>query len=427
VAVFNSIVDEAGTCTAKNVPWQAIFLADLQVPVNLFGPDRTMSGNSPDATKLLLEREKSRLVDELRAASAAASAATDMVKEIAAKLETIDRDLADYDRIASKYKNPLSISEPVLARLAAIAAPAPPRSFVGETQPGVLTGATLSGLVDVYRSTENSPYKDLRHKTREHYDTVIKKLLKTCGSLKVAEITADDIQRAYSEWTENGTTKLGMAHALITMLRVVVNFGLRTFNDPACDRLSVVLHRMRFAGLKTRNERLSKVQAEAIIKRAHALGLPSAALAQAFQFDCGLRQKDVLGEWLPEKEPGESEVKFGGEKWLRGLRWEEIDEDLTLKHLTGVDEILVTRPLRDAPLVMQELARFGERPKHGPIIVSERTGRPWSAQEFRRTWRKMASDCGIPPNVKNMDSRIGAVDAEKYAANSDEPKLRLVK
>lgn len=44
-------------------------------------------------------------------------------------------------------------------------------------------------------------------------------------------------------------------------------------------------------------------------------------------------------------------------------------------------------------------------PDTGPVIVSEVSELPWIAGEFRRWWRRLANKAGVPPNVKNMDSR----------------------
>ena len=60
--------------------------------------------------------------------------------------------------------------------------------------------------------------------------------------------------------------------------------------------------------------------------------------------------------------------------------------------------------LKQAPMVMEELALLGERPRTGPMIICEANGYPWSANEFRRKWRMVANEAGIPMNVKNMDS-----------------------
>jgi hypothetical protein len=57
-------------------------------------------------------------------------------------------------------------------------------------------------------------------------------------------------------------------------------------------------------------------------RRAHEMGYPSIALAQAFQFDCGLRQKDLIGAWVPRAELDTlAEFVDGDMAWVRGLRW----------------------------------------------------------------------------------------------------------
>jgi hypothetical protein len=84
-----------------------------------------------------------------------------------------------------------------------------------------------------------------------------------------------------------------------------------------------------------RNEVLSAEQADAIRAHAHEIGWHSIALAQAFQFELLLRQKDVIGEWVPMSEPGVALETWKGQKWLRGLIWSEIDDNLVLRHVTS--------------------------------------------------------------------------------------------
>jgi hypothetical protein len=38
---------------------------------------------------------------------------------------------------------------------------------------------------------------------------------------------------------------------------------------------------------------------------------------------------------VPLSEPGISEVIVRGQKWLRGIVWQEIDENLILRHVTS--------------------------------------------------------------------------------------------
>lgn len=73
---------------------------------------------------------------------------------------------------------------------------------------------------------------------------------------------------------------------------------------------------------------------------------------------------------------------------------------------TDGKEIVVD--LRRAPMVMEEIAHTPLR-ADGPLIFSETRGRPWTGDEFRDEWRKIADVCGIPRAVKNMDSRAGAI------------------
>jgi hypothetical protein len=160
-------------------------------------------------------------------------------------------------------------------------------------------------------------------------------------------------------------------------------------------------------------------QAVAIRAKAHDENRPSIALAQAFQYDFGLIQKEIIGEWLPMSEDGESDIATDvddgrREKWLRGIRWEHIDDQLTLHIPEQARPDGRVLNLRLAPMVLEELFRQfnfdpssprSALPDAGPIIVSEYDDLPWTAVEFRRWWRKLADACGVPKNVKNSDSR----------------------
>jgi hypothetical protein len=189
------------------------------------------------------------------------------------------------------------------------------------------------------------------------------------------------------------------------------------------------MHKMRFPGTKPRSVSITAEDAIAIRAKAHEFGWKSIAMGQAFQFDCTLRQKDVVGEMVPIAEPGISDVTHDGKKWLRGLRWEEIDENLVLKHITSKKQKLTTVDLKLAPMVIEELQIYcnsqplvtvdettkkvtGRRdllPPSGPIILNEQKAFPWSGNEYRRKWRILARACGISDDKMNMDSRSGAI------------------
>jgi hypothetical protein len=319
--------------------------------------------------------------------------------------EDFDRDMVEAQRLATKYPEHVQFGASYLcpkchaALTTGIELPAE-----GQKHEAHVPLSTMADLVERYCSNPRSPYQKLRFKTRGSYDSLIKRIRNDCGDWKLADLKAPNIEELYAGWTAGG--KLSMAHSLATMLRGLINFGSAILADAECERLSIVLHNTRFKMEKRRTERLTARQASEIRAMAHKMGRPSIALAQAIQFDCRLKQTEVIGEWVPLAEQGSSEIINNGRKWLRGLRWNQIDEDLILRHVTAYGDKKVELDLTKAPMVMQELMMLGERRTGAwPVIVCEYDGLPWTASEFRRWWRKVADACGIPKNVYNMDSR----------------------
>lgn len=278
---------------------------------------------------------------------------------------------------------------------------------------------TWKSLVSFYQTDPDSPYQKKRYNTRQHYDTLCRRLVRDCGNDFIKDTDARAMLRLYEKWSEDGK-KIAMGHSMIGMARAVLTYGKTFQKCPACRELRVDLTDMRFKNAKPRDERLTAEMVEAIRAMAPAMNRRSIALAQAFQFDLMLRQKDVIGEWIPISEPGISDLIDRNQKWLRGLRWEEIDKNLILKHVTSKRQKEITVDLTAAPMVMEELRfiaslpdgatlRRDHLPAKGPIVVDEVNGLPWTNSEFRRYWRKVAKAAGVPDHVRNMDSRAGAI------------------
>lgn len=271
---------------------------------------------------------------------------------------------------------------------------------------------TLEGLAAAYQTDPDSNFPRLRYGTRQHYITICNLIMKKYGEESLKELRARELRAWHREWTEAGTS---IAHTKMAMLRILFNFGSVYLESDECARLAGIMHGMRFKMAKPRTERLTAEQATAIRHQARLSGLVSIAWAQAFQFDCTFRQRDVIGEYVPMAEPGVSDVMFQGWKWLRGIRWEEIDQHMVLRHTTSKRNKDIEIDLNLAPMVVEELTRdFGgfERslmPASGPIIVFEVTMLPFHNNIFRNNWRKIANACGIPKTVRNMDSRAGAI------------------
>lgn len=309
---------------------------------------------------------------------------------------------------------------------------------------------TLGSLIKCFQTDPDSSHHKARYATRRSHGVNLR-ILALHGDELLSDLRARTILRWHEEYTARG---VAMAHSLMSMLRTVIGFGATILEDEECARLRGILSGMKFKMPGRRTERMTADQATAIRAAAHAAGLPSIALAQALQFDLMLRQKDVIGEWVPLSEPGTSEVTTGTKKWLRGMRWSEIDGNLILRHTTSKRLKDIQINLRLAPMVMEELSRWmlwtgpahgrtrdddpgnlalsipqgsgGRRdqlPTSGPVIVYERAGRPYTEDEFRYNWRLAARAAGVPDRVWNMDSRAGAI-SEADLAGADIEHIR---
>lgn len=281
---------------------------------------------------------------------------------------------------------------------------------------------TLASLIHCYKTDAHSPYRELRHQSRVSTDFILKRLERDHGDVRLEDLKGRLFIQWYDEYSQGGQKRTTPRH-LLKAVRTMASFGFTILEDEQCERICSVLSKMRFKMGKQRDERLTAEQAIAIRAKAHELGRPSVALAQAFQFEVMLRQKDVIGEWVPSDEPGTSEITHGKDKWLRGIRWSEINKNMILRHVTSKRQKEIVTDLRLAPMVMEEFAKLGALQSSGPVIVCERTGRPWLAFEFRRWWRKCADAAGVPKEVRNMDSRAGGI-TEATEAGADIEHVR---
>lgn len=294
--------------------------------------------------------------------------------------------------------------------------------------PAHFTGS-LKSLVRCYQTDEDSPYQKNRYHVRQNRDSMLGRISRRHGDVNLSDIKARLLLAWHKDWSMDGK-RLATASAFIGQLRALFSFGATLLEDPDCERLCGVMHKMRFQGTKPRGVSLNADQANMIRAAAHDhFGWDSIALVQAFQFEGTLRQKDCLGEFVPLSEPGVSAVIVGKQKWLRGIVWQEIDEKLILRHITSKKQKLTEIDLKLAPMVIEELQLLvGEEPlivvdeitkrvtvnRHllpssGPVAICDTNGLPWTGNEYRRKWRKVARHCGIPDTVWSMDSRSGAI------------------
>lgn len=291
---------------------------------------------------------------------------------------------------------------------------------------------TLKALVNCYQTNPDSTYHKKRYAVRKNHDITLRRMVANHGHEQLADINARLLIAWHKEWSNDGQ-KIAIAHAFIGHLRTLFGFGATLLEDPECERLCAVLHKMRFPMPKPRTERLTADQVVAHRAKAHWRGWDTMALAQALQFELMLRQKDVIGEIVPLSEPGISATVGPKGKWITGLRLEEIDENLILRHTTSKRGKDIEVDLKLAPMVLEELALLSKTPiarltravlpASGPLIICEVTGFPYTTAEFRRKWRVVAELAGLPKTVRSMNSRAGAI-TEATDAGADLEHVR---
>ena len=310
----------------------------------------------------------------------------------------------------------------------------------GHVQPKVF-GGTVRDLINAYQTDKDSAYQTMRYRGRVDIDNSLKRIDAKYGKLKLADLGARDFKHWYEglRWPDGvgGRETRTMAHSIMTAVRMMFTFGKLYKVDPACARLKEELSEIQFSKGSKRTEVLTLRQCEDIMAVAHADGVHSLALAQAIQRNLGLRQRDVIGEWVPVAEPGVSDVMHHGLKWLRGIRWEEISSDFILEHRMSKSRAgkVLKFDLKQYPMVMTELLKIPEADRVGALVKSENTGRPWKQSNFLQRWRQLAIKAGVPKTVRNMDSRAGAiteviratgdVDAARIMAGHSETKTTL--
>ena len=266
---------------------------------------------------------------------------------------------------------------------------------------------TLGELALSYQTDPNSPYRTIGHTTRGNYDRNIRRLVLDFGSdTPLSEINKAKIDFNYEHWTEGG--KITMGHSLATMFRQLMSYGASAFDDPECVRLSVILRSMRFQTPKADRDRITEQQVNDFREAAHKLGFHSMALAQAFQWEHDVSQREVIGTYAPLSEPGNEYLRAGDAKWIAGFVWEEMKGN-TLRYVAG--KTLATIDLTNSPMVLEELARG--RKSQGPMIVYEKNQLPYKSPQFRTLWRKIADAAGIPKHIRNMDSRNDVETADQ--------------
>jgi hypothetical protein len=145
------------------------------------------------------------------------------------------------------------------------------------------------------------------------------------------------------------------------------------------------------------------------------------ALGTAIQFETTLRQRDVIGEWEPVRDSEATGILFRGRRWVNGLTWADLGNNLELFKNTTKTGQTAAHDLKLIPMVLRVLSLIPVDQRVGPLIIDEKAQRPYAAHGYAREWRAVANAAGIPRSVWNMDARAGGIsEADDAGAELDD-------
>jgi hypothetical protein len=288
---------------------------------------------------------------------------------------------------------------------------------------------TMGSLCLVYEHDPESGFADLQQNTQSSYRDWLKIVRESIGLRRIDVLTAKYFRTCYRNWRErtspDGEERVRRAYGCIQMVKILLGYGMQAnLFYKHCERLSSGLSKMRFAKNPPRDSVLTYEHADAIVNSALKAGDSSSALAQALQFECFLRQIDIVGRWRTVKDhyvlkPGE--VRQGLKVWT-GMTMDMIlTESRILRVRTSKTGQYVAHDLDKCELVLRCLNELGQKDPEMPV-ARRKDGSPWpSHMDFGKLWREYANAAGVPKSVWNMDSKAGGItEAAGAGASHDD-------
>lgn len=266
-----------------------------------------------------------------------------------------------------------------------------------------LTKHTISWLIDRYQNDELSPYRNVRPKTRQSYEDCCKRISRSIGDTLLygaaQDIVGADIRKWHREWSrpdEDGKpTAPSVARHLVTMLRILFSYAVE-IGVPGSPRIRELIRVIRFPTTPARSAAPTREQVLAIVRTALDMGFTSIAIATLAQFELIERRTHIIGCWE-------------GDRWVRGWTWNNISRDWIIRYTqTKVGVVEREFDLHSTPALLEMLQRTPEERRGlGPVIVCERTGKPWGMNHYIMVFAKIRKAAGVSNDIWSMDMRAG--------------------
>ena len=305
------------------------------------------TGKSGPTLREKLELKRVQLLKQLAGVAACVQGVEQELAKLA-EVEQFARD-HDFDLVPRLVDNQRETSGSP-----AISAPVPDTPLRKNEK--AVPGFTIADLLESYLTDPRSSYQKVHFKTRRNYKFMYDRIKRERGQIHLSKIFKADLEGFYNEWSAGGV-KTAVGISMMGKLRTLFSYGATVLENEKCQQLCGIYRQIHLKVPRVRVERLTASQVNAICAVAREQNRSSIAVAQAIQFATDFRQGDVIGEYVPLSEPGISDVinpKLG-QKWVGGLRWEEIDSNMVLTHEASARQKVITIDLKTVPLVIKEL------------------------------------------------------------------------
>lgn len=265
-------------------------------------------------------------------------------------------------------------------------------------------------LIRRYTTDPHSPYHAVKGKTRDGYDQMLKIIDGALGPDRFDPILERGVYRPrilghdVRQWHADaakpkmvkgkmGKPRPARARYVMTVLRLLASYGVE-IGAPGAEGLRELLSVIRFKVRPARTAAPTRDQVIAISNSAIGMGFQSIAITTMAQFLFTERRISIIGEWE-------------GDQWRPGWVWQNIVNWVISynQNKTGVVERVYD--LRDTPALLELLQAIPEDRRVGPVIVNEKTGKPWRYRNYIAVFRKAARAAGVPDDVWSMDLRAG--------------------
>lgn len=272
------------------------------------------------------------------------------------------------------------------------------------------TKHTISWLIARYQTDQHSPYHAVRDKTRRGYDQSMKIIDADVGSFLIdayleggmmrPRLFGSNIREWHRRWAlpdekdiDKKPRPVRAWHAM-TMLRILFSYAVE-LGVPGADNLRELVGIIRVPMAQAREAAPERAMVLAHVAKAAENGLLSMAITTLAQFEFTERRTHIIGTWE-------------GRQWRPGWLWTGISSSWQIAyHQTKIGKVERQFDLTTTPALLDLLQRIPEESRIGPVIVCERTGKPWKERHYMQVFRKIAGEIGMPDDIWSMDMRAG--------------------